>query len=40
VATTCDVTVRMTVGMAYGIGLVILAISMWIVRRPRASATQ
>jgi hypothetical protein len=38
-ATTSDVTVRITAGMAYGFGLVILAISMWIAR-PRSRASQ
>lgn len=39
IGTTSDVTVRMTAGMAYGIGLIILAISMWIAR-PRTRATR
>lgn len=39
IGTTGDVTVRMTAGMAYGIGLVILAIAMWIAR-PRSHASK
>jgi hypothetical protein len=40
VGTTDDVTVRMTAALAYGFGLVILAISMWIVRRPHTRTSQ
>lgn len=40
VGTVDDVTVRMTAGMAYGIGLIILAVSMLIIRPTRTDASQ